>query len=196
MSDVVTVKGVTELSGIADPSTSVAVYDSGKLIGTVTATTDGTWTLNTKLTGNGVHSFTELSTNTIGSTPSAGVTVYSASANKVLQGSSGGNDFLIGGHNDTLTGGGGPTEFVFNAHFGNDTITNFHPTSSFQGGPDSPHDVIAIDHNLFPSENAVQLLSQAHDTKAGVVIEVDAADTITLTGVKLADLQSSDFGFF
>jgi hypothetical protein len=57
-----------------------------------------------------------------------------------------------------------------------------------------------LDHTLFPNETAAQattqLLNQAHDSEAGVVIVVDAADTITLTGVRLADLQSSDFGFF
>jgi hypothetical protein len=100
MLDVVTVKGVTQLSGIASPNTSVSVFDGNNLVGTVTAAADGTWTLNTKLTGSDVHSFYEISANGFGSTQSAGVTVYSLSANKTLQGS-GGNDFLIGGDNAT-----------------------------------------------------------------------------------------------
>jgi hypothetical protein len=196
MLDVVKVHGVTELSGIATANTSVSVYDGGKLVGTVTAAADGTWTLNTKLTGNDVHSFTEISTNASGSTASAGATIYSASGHKVLQGGSSGTDVLIAGHHDTLTGGVGvdiafgpvpqPTEFVFNAHFGKDTITNFNVNV----------DVIALDHTLFANATAAQVLSQAHDSNAGVVIVVDAADTVTLTGVKLADLQASDFGFF
>jgi hypothetical protein len=39
-------------------------------------------------------------------------------------------------------------------------------------------------------------LSHTHDTKAGAVIVVDAHDTVTLTGVHVAQLQSSDFHFF
>src|SRR6185295_5416599 len=42
----------------------------------------------------------------------------------------GGNDRLDGaGGNDTLTGGSGNDTFVFKAGFGNDTITDFHPSS-------------------------------------------------------------------
>ena len=43
-----------------------------------------------------------------------------------------------------------------------------------------------------------QVLSQAHDTKAGAEIVVDAHDTVTLTGVTVALLQShaGDIHFF
>jgi hypothetical protein len=42
MLDAVTVKGVTQLSGIATPNTSVSVFDGTNLVGTVTAAADGT----------------------------------------------------------------------------------------------------------------------------------------------------------
>ena len=51
---------------------------------------------------------------------------------------------------------------------------------------------------LFTKATPVQVLSQTHDFSSGGVIVVDAADTVTLIGVTVAQLQShlSDFQFF
>jgi Ca2+-binding RTX toxin-like protein len=92
---------------------------------------------------------------------------------------------LIGAPNDTLTGGGGSDTFVFNPGFGKNTITDF-----------ASQDVIAFDDTLFTHATAAQVLSQTHDSKAGAVIVVDAHDTVTLTGVSVAQLHASDFAFF
>ena len=91
---------------------------------------------------------------------------------------------LIGAPGDTLTGGGGSNTFVFNPGFGKETIKGFT----------AGQDVIAFDHTLFTSPS--QVLNQAHDSKAGAVIVVDAHDTVTLIGVHVAQLQSSDFHLF
>jgi len=58
--------------------------------------------------------------------------------------------------------------------------------------------VIAFDHTLFANATPAQVLSQTHDSAAGAVIVVDSLDTVTLTGVTVAQLQShaSDFHFF
>jgi fibronectin-binding autotransporter adhesin len=120
-------------------------------------------------------------------TSSAGVTLYSTGSNKSLV-AGGGADVMIGAPGDKLTGGTGADTFVFNPKFGKETITNFNVNQ----------DVLAFDHNLFANPTASQVLSQTHDTNAGAVIKVDAHDTVTLTGVTVAQLQShlSDFHFF
>jgi probable HAF family extracellular repeat protein len=71
--------------------------------------------------------------------------------------------------------------FVFSPDFGKETITHY----------DVNHDVLAFDHHLFSSETAAQVLSQTHDSNAGAVIAANAHDTLTLTGVTVAELQAA-----
>jgi len=92
-----------------------------------------------------------------------------------------GNDVLIGAPNDTFTGGTGADTFVFNQNFGKETITDHNVNQ----------DVLAFDHHLFSSGTASQVLSQTHDSTAGAVIVADAHDTLTLTGVTVAQLQAA-----
>jgi hypothetical protein len=186
----VTVKNqtTTTLSGTAEASSSVSIFDGTKLIGTVTAAANGTWSLKANVTGNVVHSFTESSIDRSGQTASsAGVTLFSQASKQSLQGGNG-NDVLIGAPNDTLKGGLGSDTFVFNPKFGKETISDFNVNQ----------DVIAFDQKLFANATPGQVLSQTHDSSAGAVIVVDASDTLTLTGVTVAQLQShaSDFHFF
>ncbi|MEK9282795.1 Ig-like domain-containing protein [Bradyrhizobium sp. ISRA442] len=111
----------------------------------------------------------------------------------VLDGGNG-NDVLVGGNsadaliggrgNDTLTGGKDSDTFVFDPNFGKDVITDFKPGA----------DHIQFDHTLFANFSSVQ----AHATNDGhgnTVITYDANDTITLTGVALSNLHSTDFFF-
>jgi hypothetical protein len=55
----------------------------------------------------------------------------------------------------------------------------------------------AFAQSLFP-EGVTQVLRQAHNTKPRAEIVVDANDTVTLTGVTVANLHShaSDIHFF
>jgi Ca2+-binding RTX toxin-like protein len=95
-----------------------------------------------------------------------------------------GADVLIGGPGDTLTGdNGGPDTYLFRPGFGANTITDF----------DVSIDAIQIDKSIFGS--VADLLSHTSDTVAGAVIDDGKGDTITLNGVKLAQLKShtSDF---
>ena len=188
MLDAVAGKKFTTLSGTAEAHSTVTISDGGKPLGTVTAAADGTWSFQASLSAKGIHSFTETSIDGWGHTASsAGVTLYSQAANQSLQGGSG-DDVLIAGKNDTLIGGGGSDTFVFNPSFGKDTIKDFNVNQ----------DVLSFDHALFAHATASQVLSQTHDSSAGAVIVVDAHDTVTLTGVTVAQLQShlSDFFFF
>ena len=60
-----------------------------------------------KMTVSGIHSLVEKSVDLAGLTASStGVALYSSKGRKTLQGTTG-NDVLIGGPNDTLSGGGG-----------------------------------------------------------------------------------------
>jgi Ca2+-binding RTX toxin-like protein len=180
---------LTKLSGTAEANSSVSIFDGTKLVGTVTAAVDGTWSLNATLKGNTVHSFTETSLDSSGNQlASAGVALFAQAARQSLQGGSG-NDVLIGAPNDKLTGGGaGSDTFVFNSGLGKNTITDFSVSQ----------DVLRFDHTLFANATASQVISQTHDSTAGAVIVIDAADTVTLTGVTVAQLQAhlSDFQFF
>ncbi len=96
-----------------------------------------------------------------------------------------GNDYLWGNTgNDTLTGGNGSDTFGFGTGFGKDTITDFSHSQS---------DVIEFSTALFADFTAVQAAST--QVGANVVITFDTNDTVTLNGITLAALQSSDFHF-
>lgn len=171
---------LTTLSGQSEAGSTVSVFDGTKPLGTVKADSAGNWSLQTNISG-GTHQFTETATDLAGNTGnSAGATVYAPGGNKTLTGGSG-NDFLIGGKNDTLIGGAGNDTFVFNQGFGNETIADFNPTQ----------DELAFNHALFAQSTAAFVLSHAHDTSFGAEIVVDPHDTVTLTGVTVAQLQAA-----
>lgn len=94
-----------------------------------------------------------------------------------------GADTLNGGlGNDTLTGSAGADRFVFSGTFGTDLVTDFQS-----------NDVIQLDAAQFANFAAVQ--SHAAQVGLDTVITLDAANTITLTGVSVASLNAGDFLF-
>ena len=182
MSDVVKNpnNNLTTLSGKSEPDSTVTVFDGSKPLGTVTADDSGDWHLQTKLSS-GTHQFTETATDVAGNTGnSVAVTDYATSGHKTLTGGSG-YDFLIAGPNDTLIGGAGNDTFVFNPSFGKETVADFNPNQ----------DQLAFNHALFAQATAAFVLSQTHDTGFGAEIVVDPHDTVTLTGVTVAQLQTA-----
>jgi len=186
MSDVVKNSNnkLTTLSGTSVANSTVSVSDGTKLLGTVNADSSGHWSLQANISS-GVHQFTETATDLAGNTGnSAGVTVYSPGGNNTLTGGSG-NDSLIAGKNDTLIGGAGNDTFVFNPGFGKEQVADF-----------TNQDQLAFDHTLFTHDTAAQVLSQMHDSHAGAVLVVDAHDTVTFTGVTVAQLQAAHIDFF
>jgi Ca2+-binding RTX toxin-like protein len=84
---------------------------------------------------------------------------------------------------DKLTGGSGPDTFLFRPNFGANTITDFNVNI----------DSIQFDKSIFPGVSDV--LAHTADSVSGAVISDGHGDTITLTGVTLAQLQAhqSDF---
>jgi Ca2+-binding RTX toxin-like protein len=169
---------LTTLSGTSDANSLVFIFDGKTLDGVALANASGNWSFKTNVTGGSVHSFSETAIDpavNIGS--STGVTLYSASANSILKAGTG-NDVLIGGHNDTLTGGTGVDNFVFNANFGKNAVSNFNVSS----------DSLTFAHGVFSSVQ--QVLADTHDVNGNAVITLDAHDTITLDGIKTAQLIS------
>jgi probable HAF family extracellular repeat protein len=181
MSDVVqnSNKGLTTLGGKSEPDSIVTVLDGSKPLGTATADNSGDWSLQTKLSS-GTHQFTETAKDMAGNTGnSVAVTDYATSGHQTLTGGSG-YDFLIAGPNDTLIAGPGHDTFVFNQGFGNETVANFNPNQ----------DQLWF-NALFAQSTAAFVLSQTHDTSFGAEIVVDRHDTVTLTGVTVAQLQAA-----
>ena len=93
-----------------------------------------------------------------------------------------GDDIIIGGKgNDTLTGAQGADTFVFAAGDGKDKITDFGRGA----------DILDFS-GQFADFDAVK--DAATDGKKGVTIDYDGG-SVLLVGVKLADLDASDFNF-
>jgi Ca2+-binding RTX toxin-like protein len=93
-----------------------------------------------------------------------------------------GNDTLDGGTgDDTLTGGAGNDTFVFTAGSGHDTVTDFTPG----------HDVLQFHDGQFANADAA--LAAATQVGSGVIITIDAQNSVVLHNVNLADLHASDF---
>ncbi len=93
-------------------------------------------------------------------------------------------DTLVGnGHGTVLTGGGGADLFEFHANgSGANTITDFLPGTAH----------IDLLGASFASTDAA-LAAVASDSQGNAVVNVDAHDSVTLTGVHLNQLHSSDF---
>jgi Ca2+-binding RTX toxin-like protein len=107
--------------------------------------------------------------------------IYGETGNDSIDGGPGNDTIVGGGGRDTLSGGSGADTFVFKAGFGKDVITDFDVVSK-------RHDTLEFDKLSFSAITRVG---------ADVLITVDAADTILLKKVKLADLLAhhEDFHF-
>jgi serralysin len=105
-----------------------------------------------------------------------------SSGHKVLLGGNG-SDVLIGGMGDTLSGGNGPDTFLFRPGFGANTITDF----------DVHNDAVQIAKSVF--QNVADLFAHASNSAAGAVIDDGAGNSITFTGVTLAELQAHQSNF-
>jgi hypothetical protein len=172
------------LTGTGEANSTIKAFDGTDLLGTTVVSTNGVWNLTTSSLGAGVHNVTATDTD-----PAGNVSVGSPSlALNVVTGTPAADFFLAWTTaNYIITGEGGPdTFFFFGANFGKTVITDFQAAGS-------GHDIIYFSQAAFSSFAALQ--SHATQVGANVVITVDAADTVTLAGVKLTDLSSSDFQF-
>ena len=125
-------------------------------------------------------------------TGSSGVNVLSGmGGNDILTGG-GGDDTLIGGAgNDTMYGTGGNVVFMFASGFGNDAINDFDANPG--GGGQDLLDVTALMGGVHTAANFnahVSLSSAGNDTLVTI-----GADTITIKGVALANVNINDFHY-
>jgi probable HAF family extracellular repeat protein len=185
-------QNLTVLSGIAEADSNVKVFDGVNLVGTATAAADGTWGLTANVTGKGIHSYTETSTDMAGIIISSGdVTLYAPGANKVLTGGTG-NDVLIGRPNDHLWGGPNDDTFKFNLGSGKEVINDFNQGNLAVGSAAVEHDIINVHAYGFANWSALQALIS--DNNSGdAVVHLSQSDSITLIGVHTANLHASDF---
>ncbi len=90
---------------------------------------------------------------------------------------------------DTFYTKGGGNSFVFNPHFGQDTITSFR-----LGG--SHHDTISLPDNAATRLGSI-LAHATTDAKGDTTLHLDAQNSITIRGVSVAELKQhrNDFTF-
>ncbi len=94
-----------------------------------------------------------------------------------------GNDQMSGGAgDDILTGDGGADVFIFASNSGNDTVTDFDASEG---------DVLDVSATSPGFGNIDQLADSAIDTADGLLIDLGGGNSVTLTGVSVADLLSA-----
>jgi VCBS repeat-containing protein len=132
------------------------------------------------------------SPNDICKTGFAGSTLRGGSGNYVLDGSAGnmhltagnqGQQWLIGGAGDVLSGGKSADNFMFSPGFGKETINYFNPTQ----------DVIDLPQSMFANFVAVQ--ADMHASGSNTIIMADANDVITLSHIAVTSLHAQNFHF-
>jgi hypothetical protein len=101
-------------------------------------------------------------------------TYYLANSGHVIVGAGNGLT-LTSIFNDTMTGGGAADSFVFNAGFGQDTITDFAPHETGTG-----HDFISLARSEFASIPAIE---SATTFSGGDAIIKSGGDVLTIDGV-------------
>ena len=169
------------IKGTADAYSQIKLYDGTLLLGTVTASANGTWSLTNSHLSNTLHTIKAQEFDSTGHAveTSSGAVILAASNTSTLKGT-GGDDFLFSSSsnlNDT---------FVFAPNFGHSTIEGFTVTGAGQ-------DTVQFSKSVFDSFASVL----AHATQVGqdVVISADASNSVTLKNTKLSALNSHDFHF-
>lgn len=118
--------------------------------------------------------------------------VFGQQGNDTIWGG-GGRDVLFGGAgDDVLTGGAGFDRFIFRDGSGDDVITDF---DALDGREKINLDLLGAVRNY--DDLVAQHLSEVTraDGNVDTVIDDGAGTTITLTGVRMADLGADDFLF-
>ena len=179
-------------SALDDGPASVTItgYPTGWQLNQGTNLGNGTWAVETNdlsaltvmtaaaYTGAAVLSVTETWTNADGTTGTATV------ADNVEAYVPGAPIFALAG-NDTLTGAGGNTEYVFAQPIGNDTIDNFNVATD---------KIDLMGFAKIASFSDIQA-NIVENSCGDAVITIGAGETITLNGVNAASLTAADFVF-
>ena len=113
----------------------------------------------------------------------------SPTAPVTLTGTSGKDVIFATGNNDTLTGGGGADQFVFNKTTGAHTITDFSTVNDHIDLTGLSSIVTAATLNTWLASNVAASTTNPADT----VISLGGSETITLHNVLAANVHASDF---
>jgi len=170
---------VTRLNGLGEAGATVVVLDETAVIGSATVGSTGDWKMNFQvgatprvLTAHQFDGAGNLGADT------SGAAIIGTRGKNTLAGTSG---------DDLFFGGAGADRFLLDAGFGRDLISDFIPTGS-------AHDI--INFRAIPSlASFADVLAHASTVGTGVVIGLDASNSITLANVKLGSLTASDFTF-
>jgi hypothetical protein len=115
--------------------------------------------------------------------------VSGATGPVTLTGTSGKDVIFATGNNDTLTGGGGADQFVFNKTTGAHTITDFSTINDHIDLTGLSSIVTAATLNTWLAGNVAASTTNPADT----VISLGSSETITLHNVLAANVTASDF---
>ena len=173
--------GSVSLTGTAEASTSIAVFD-GTQIGTTSASASGAWSFTTPTNlANTLHVFVTRATDAAGN-----VGAISGANGSAQFGSTGVDTLRATSGKDLMTGGAGADTFSFLQSSGIDIITDFTAGAA--------HDVINFHANTV-LKDFTAVLGHAVQSGSNVVISQDASDTLTLKNVTLGSLTAADFSF-
>jgi hypothetical protein len=167
----------TTISGTSEAGSLVTLYEGNHVLGTATVANTGQWSISLNSLSNKVHNFTAAATDLAGNNGThSQVAIFGSTGSDNVVGVAAGDIIVSSGGADKLTAGSGNDTFIFNPGFGKDTVSKF----------DLNHDVLAFDHTLFAS--VANVLSHAQDINGNAVITFDGGDTVTLVGIKTAQL--------
>jgi serralysin len=171
---------IATLSGTAEVGSTVAISSGTSTLGTTTVGTGGNWS----------WSFISAFSNTVRVLTAAASDVAgnkSGTSGTAQLGTGGGNTLTSTAGNDVFYGGGGGDTFVFSSLFGHDVIGDFAASGL-------THDRINF-HGNSVLNSFTNVMSHATQVGSGVVISMDANDTLTLNNVSRSSLTAADFTF-
>jgi serralysin len=169
----------TTLIGKGEAGATVSLSDGTYTIGTATVGSGGNWSMSF------VASATQRGL-VAAQIDKAGNTGAISSGQALI--GTGAADTLAGGPgNDLLIGGAGADVFSFGATFGQDIITDFAA-----GG--TAHDIINFQGSAVLNSFA-NVLSHTTAVGSGVMISLDANNTLTLANIAKSNLSSANFAF-
>jgi hypothetical protein len=171
---------IATLSGTAEVGSTVAISSGTSTLGTTTVGTGGNWS----------WSFISAFSNTVRVLTAAASDVAgnkSGTSGTAQLGTGGGNTLTSTAGNDVFYGGGGGDTFVFSSLFGHDVIGDFAASGL-------THDRINF-HGNSVLNSFTNVMSHATQVGSGVVISMDANDTLTLNNVSRTSLTAADFTF-
>jgi hypothetical protein len=167
----------TTISGTSEAGSLVTLYEGNHVLDTATVANTGQWSISLNSLSNTVHNFTAAATDLAGNNGThSQVAIFGSTGSDKIVGVAAGDIIVSSGGADKLTAGSGNDTFIFNPGFGKDTVSKF----------DLNHDVVAFDHTLFAS--VANVLSHAQNINGNAVITFDSGDTVTLVGIKTAQL--------